>query len=118
MTAQLNLSLLPEMEANRRLILMACPQNPGLPDLAQPRIEQLFDMAPWCKSREVDGLVRPDADSALRVAKQGAIELQSLLPPLAAANAVIFPNSLTGSTVNIEENRKMNGLLSWGKRGL
>lgn len=43
MTAEQNLRLLREIDANREFILMAYRQNPQLLERAEPRIRQLFD---------------------------------------------------------------------------
>lgn len=42
-TAEQNLLLLQEIEANRRFLLMAYQQNPKLLENAEARIKQLFD---------------------------------------------------------------------------
>jgi len=42
-TAEKNLLLLQEIEANRRFLLLAYQQNPKLLESAEARIRQLFD---------------------------------------------------------------------------
>lgn len=46
MTAEQNLLLLREIEANRRFLLLAYASNPALLARAEPRIRQLFDALP------------------------------------------------------------------------
>jgi hypothetical protein len=52
MTADENLRLIREIEANRAFLLAAYSQNPRLLELAEPRIRQLFSQPPKPDSQE------------------------------------------------------------------
>jgi hypothetical protein len=52
MTAEENLRLIREIEANRDFLLAAYRQNPRLLELAEPRIRQLFSPAPEAEKQE------------------------------------------------------------------
>lgn len=52
MTAEENLRLIREIEANRAFLLAAYRQNPRLLELAEPRIRQLFSPTPEPEERK------------------------------------------------------------------
>ncbi|MBI4996522.1 MAG: hypothetical protein HZC22_06410 [Rhodocyclales bacterium] len=52
MTAEENLHLIREIEANRAFLLAAYRQNPRLLELAEPRIRQLFLPPPEADKQE------------------------------------------------------------------
>jgi hypothetical protein len=52
MTADENLRLIREIEADRDFLLAAYRQNPTLLERAEPRIRQLFSPPPEAESRE------------------------------------------------------------------
>lgn len=52
MTAEENLRLIREIEANRAFLLAAYRQNPRLLELAEPRIRQLFSTPPEAEAHK------------------------------------------------------------------